>query len=381
MNLLTNPGFDQGHYHQDDVAELVVPDGWYLYYIDNDTFPGCGNPPAFRPESVVWNVKDAPEWEQDLYFLSGEYCLKVFKAQAPVYFALTQAVSGLTPGASYRFTAQVYPDIVTDYRDGQKIRPGDIWHAEARVGWSDPDTPWPRAEDGDVNWAKWFNVQNQNFQFGVYNEIWQEFRAPPSGEVRVWLECKAKWGDAENNWFMDAFSLVPVGVDAGPAPHPEPAPAPGPVSQPEPTPETSPGPAPIPEPAPGPVSEPEPSPGPISGPSPGPAPSPAPAPQPARGAPRAQYARTYLLLPQSLTPPMVVTAMRVAYETFATVGFSADDAGVGDLDQRRVVCVNPEQIGTGLNQAWYDQYYPGVKFVSVSAHNPADLEATLKAVL
>jgi hypothetical protein len=332
MNLLTNPGFNEGYYHQDNIPELAVPKGWYLYYIDNDTFPGCGNPPAYRPESTVWNIKDAPEHEKGLFFLDGDYCLKVFKAHAPVYFALTQVVSGLTPGVRYRFNAQVYPDIVKGYSGGQKVRPQDIWHAEARVGWSDPDTPWPRAQDGDVNWNKWFNVNRNNFRFGEYNQIWQEFVAPDSGEVRLWLECKAKWADAENNWFMDAFSLTPVELGPGPV---EPTPTPGPTSETE----------------------------------------------PARGAPRTQYTRTYVLLPSTFSLEMVLAAVRVAYEAKATVGFSADDAGIGDLDQRRIICISPDQIGTGLTQAWYDQYYPGVKFVATYARNPADLEEKLRAVL
>lgn len=340
MNLLTNPGFNEGYYHQDDIPELAMPKGWRLYFIDNATFPGCGSPPAYRPESVVWNIKDAPEHEQDLFFLDGDYCLKVFKAHAPLYFALTQAVSGLTPGARYRFTAQVFPDIVKGRHAGKKVRPDDIWHAEARVGWSDPDTPWPRAEDGDVKWAKWFNVHSENFRYGAYNQIWQEFDAPDS-TVRLWLECKAKWGDAENNWFMDAFSLEPVKIFPKPSPKPEPEPHPVPHPEPEPK----------------------------------------PTPTQARGTPRMQYERNYILLPKDLPPQMVVSAMRVAYEIHATVGFSADDAGVGDLDQRRVICVNPDRVGTGINQAWYDQHYPGVKFIPVTAKRAAELEKKLRKAL
>ena len=339
MNLLTNPGFNQGYHRQDNIPELAVPDGWQLYYIDGDTFPGCGSPPAYRPETVVWNIEDAPEHEKGLFFLDGNYCLKAFKAHAPLYFALTQAVSGLTPGARYRFTAQVYPDIVRGYAGGKKVRPEDIWYAEARVGWSDPNTAWPRAEDGDVNWAKWFNMNNGNFKFGEYNEFWQEFEAPGSGEVRVWLECKAKWGDAENNWFMDAFSLVSVGEAVTPTPTPTPVPMPDPM--PQPTPELGTG----------------------------------------RGVPRVQYTRTYVLLPENYPLSMVLAAMRAAYEAKATIGFAADDAGVGDLDKRRIVCVSPDQIGTGLNQAWYDEHYPGVEFEAVYARNPTDLEKKLKAVL
>ncbi len=331
MNLLTNPGFNDGHHHQDNVVELVVPDGWHLDFLDGENFPGGSDQPALRPESVVWNIKDAPEHEKDLFFLDGKYCLKVFKAFAPVYFALSQEVSGLTPGQRYRFTAQVYPDIVTGYEDGKKQRPGDIWHAEARAGWSDPTTPWPSGHDGAINWSGWFNVFNDNFAYGEYGDVTQTFVAPENGRVRVWLECKAKWGNAENNWFMDAFSLALIDATDEP---------PDDDDEEEDDDEES----------------------------------------PRRGAPRVQYARTYLLLPADIDPAMAQTAMRTALETKVTVGFSPDDAGIGDLDERRVICVNPDQIGTGL-QAWYARFYPGVEFVPVTADDAGELAARLDALL
>jgi len=330
MNLLKNPNFDEGHEHQDNIPEIVVPKHWYLYWIDKEVFPG-GGAVAYRPESVVWNIQNAPPHERPIFFLSGDYCWKVFKASAPVYYAATQVVSGLTPGAQYRFNAQVYPDIVTGHADGKKVRPGDMWAAEARAGWSAPDTPWPRAEDGDVAWSKWFNMHNQNFVFGEYNDVWVEFEAPAGGEVRVWVECKAKWG-FENNWFMDAFSLEQIGE--APQPPTPPVEPPSPVS-----------------------------------------------PGGERGAPRKQYARTYVLLPESISPEMAQVALKVAHKHQATVGFSPDDAGIGDLDSRRVICIDPEKIGTGIDQVWYDIYYPGVVFTSItSTSSAAELEEQLKAL-
>ncbi len=346
MNLLKNPNFDEGHYHQDNIPEIVVPNHWYLYWIDKQVFKGGGGV-AYRPESVVWNIKDAPAHEQPLFFLSGNYCWKIFKASAPVYYAATQAVSGLTPGATYRFNAKVYPDIVTGHAGGKKVRPGDIWAAESRAGWSTPNTPWPRSEDGDVNWSEWFNMNNQNFVFGKYNDVWVEFEAPASGEVRVWVECKAKWG-FENNWFMDSFSLEQVG---GPT---EPVPPIKPIEPPTP-----------------PVKPPTP---PIKPPTP-------PVEPPGRGAPREQYARTYILLPESISLEMAQIVFKLAYKRHWTVGFSPDDAGVGDLEVRRVICVSPEKIGTGLDQVWYDIYYPGVIFTPItSVASAADLEQKLTAL-
>ena len=65
-NLLTNPGFEEGHHHQDSIAEIVVPDGWQMYWVDGVTFAGAWDSlPANRPETVVWNANGGiPEGEE-----------------------------------------------------------------------------------------------------------------------------------------------------------------------------------------------------------------------------------------------------------------------------------------------------------------------------
>jgi len=87
-----------------------------------------------------------------------------------------------------------------------------------------------------------------------------------------------------------------------------------------------------------------------------------PDPQPCRGAPREQYERTYNVIVPRATTEQAVTIFRDAWErAFETVGGSADDAGIGDLDVRRVVIHGAEP---GLDQAnfleFYDEWYPGV---------------------
>lgn len=209
MNLLKNANFDEGYHHQDNIPEIVVPNEWHLYWIDNEVFEGAESA-AYRPESVIWDIHHVQPHERHVFFLNSNSCWKVFKANAPVYFAATQVVSDLTPGATYRFNAKVYPDIVAGYSGGQKVRPDDSEVAEARAGWSAPDTPWPQAADGDVTWSTWFNAHNHNLVLGEHNDVWVEFVAPASGVARVWVESKAKKG-FENNWVMNSFSLQRVG--------------------------------------------------------------------------------------------------------------------------------------------------------------------------
>lgn len=62
-----------------------------------------------------------------------------------------------------------------------------------------------------------------------------------------------------------------------------------------------------------------------------------------RGQPRMQYSRRYVLLPQDVTLALALAAMEGAYPKRMTVGFSADDAGIGNLDSRQVVAVNEEE--------------------------------------
>jgi len=89
-----------------------------------------------------------------------------------------------------------------------------------------------------------------------------------------------------------------------------------------------------------------------------------------RGAPRVQYARTYVLLPPNSSLDLWYQAVDEFAGLDHTIGKSADDAGVGDLDQRVVKAVNPEEWGAGEDgtglAGFFAKYYPGVDFQTVS---------------
>ena len=100
-----------------------------------------------------------------------------------------------------------------------------------------------------------------------------------------------------------------------------------------------------------------------------------------RGNPRTQYKRVYLLLP----PNAGQEWLRAVVESGAwadqgwTVGYSADDAGIGDLDQRTVLVLNapgwPDPIFP-----WLEMWYPGVKVIPITAVTPKDLIPLLKTL-
>ncbi len=98
-----------------------------------------------------------------------------------------------------------------------------------------------------------------------------------------------------------------------------------------------------------------------------------------RGKPRAQYERTYVLLPPNAGKAWAKAVVDATWEKYGyTVGQSADDAGIGDLDKRTVIAINPEQWGPGEDgtglEGFYKKHYPGVKFWPVKADTPDELK-------
>jgi hypothetical protein len=79
---------------------------------------------------------------------------------------------------------------------------------------------------------------------------------------------------------------------------------------------------------------------------------------------------------------MAEAAMRGGYRNRFSVGFSADDGGIGaGLRSRTVIAVNPQDIGTGLAQEWYDEHYHGTVMYGLEADTPMELETKLSDIV
>jgi hypothetical protein len=98
-----------------------------------------------------------------------------------------------------------------------------------------------------------------------------------------------------------------------------------------------------------------------------------------RGHPRAQYERTYVLLPPKAGAAWARAVVEGAWgEKRYTIGSSADDAGIGDLDARCVIAVNPQQWPGQLSlEDFFKKYYPGVEYKAITAATPAELAEKL----
>ncbi len=99
---------------------------------------------------------------------------------------------------------------------------------------------------------------------------------------------------------------------------------------------------------------------------------------PGRGLPRVQFCRTYVLLPPTADSVWAEAAMRGGFDARRTVGFSADDAGLGDLADRRVIAINPHHWPHELTADWFDHHYPGVKFHALIVDTPEELARALR---
>jgi len=105
-----------------------------------------------------------------------------------------------------------------------------------------------------------------------------------------------------------------------------------------------------------------------------------PTPTPNPGLPRVDYTRTIILLPPQADVTYAVAVLAATWDKYRnTVTGSADDSGIGNLTYRRVIAVNPAWWTDPL-KPWFDQNYPGVDFVSVSASSAQDAAAKLQSL-
>jgi len=107
---------------------------------------------------------------------------------------------------------------------------------------------------------------------------------------------------------------------------------------------------------------------------------PEPGEKPCRGTPRAQYRRVYVLLPPDADSTWAQAVVDATWDDRRfTVGGSADDAGIGDLDERTVVAVNPSRWPEDLEE-FFRTHYPGVRYVPVEASTPSRLAQELRSI-
>lgn len=80
-----------------------------------------------------------------------------------------------------------------------------------------------------------------------------------------------------------------------------------------------------------------------------------------RGLPRTQYRREYWVLPQEISKADANAIFELAFPGKITVGWSYDDAGIGDLADVNAVLWEIPSAAQNTFRSWYATNYPGVK--------------------
>jgi hypothetical protein len=104
-------------------------------------------------------------------------------------------------------------------------------------------------------------------------------------------------------------------------------------------------------------------------------------PQVPTGLPREQYERTYVLFNPKQSDPTWIRAMaRATWARRLTMGGSADDAGIGDLNFRRVIAINSREWDGNL-ATWFERNYSGISLEVVEARTPDEAAQRVKGLL
>lgn len=210
-NLFRNPGWEAGYYNQDNIPQIAVPNEWRMHWLDNVTFEGTNGIVANRPETVVWNIQDAPPEERDVFFRDGSYTLKIFKGWAPMYAAVSQDVTGLEVGRKYRIMAPIFIDIVEEY-DGGKVPPSDLTHGFVRFGVGPQGAPWRDASQIAYS-PTWTAGNVQPFYQTMPIFIW-DFVAQQEN-VTIFIEMGSTYPHINNAFFMDGVGLFALNEKDG----------------------------------------------------------------------------------------------------------------------------------------------------------------------
>lgn len=187
-NLLPNPSFEEGHYNQNGIPELQLPNGWRLDFQEGATGFGSQAWDVYvRPETRVLSTGFLPASEHALYIFDGSQTVKIFKGAGAVSTRLMTDID-LQPG-TYVLEANFFSDVFESYADGHKNPPGDPNAGEAMLFAGGTGTGW---------------VGNSYLN---RNNLRHTFTVDTAQPMTVGVGFRGRYAIANNGWFVDNLSL------------------------------------------------------------------------------------------------------------------------------------------------------------------------------
>lgn len=138
-NLLQNPSFEDGHYHQNGDPNQQLPLGWQGTFKSDAVY--------VQPEFNNKQKPFVPEHEWPLFFKDGDKTQKIFKGGLPCNFQFKTKpdeqplLKNLAPGR-YRYSFWIYPDIVDMYENNQKVFSDNPNACRIRLFWNGVQGNW-----------------------------------------------------------------------------------------------------------------------------------------------------------------------------------------------------------------------------------------------
>ena len=190
-NILPNGSFEEGHYNQNGIPELQLPNRWFFEWDEGPT--GFGNNPwdvYVRPETRVLPSAFLPASEHALFIWDGDHTVKIFKGNGAISLRLMTDVQ-LEPG-TYQFEISVFPDLVMGYQDRQKIWADDPSSGEVRFIVTGAGTGWFYPA------------------FGQKNTFTHTFTVNQTQTIRLGVGLRGRYALDTNGFFVDDWSLRKV---------------------------------------------------------------------------------------------------------------------------------------------------------------------------